>query len=116
MIYKNESTESEILHHDTYKGHQFFVVSYGSHPCCYVSMNTNTIDPDDVDCHGGITYTGDMQFESFGTVHCIGWDYTHFGDYSGFFPQLGGKKYFTKYMVEECCRVIDQLVDSTREE
>lgn len=115
MIYKNESTAAEILHHDTYKGHQFFVVSYGSHPCCYVVVDP-TVDTNAINCHGGITYTGEMDFDSFGTLTCIGWDYAHFGDYSGFFPQLGGKMHFTEDMVEECHHVIDQLVDSAREE
>lgn len=39
----NYTTEGkfEILESATYEGYNYLVVSYGTHPCCYVQMDEN---------------------------------------------------------------------------
>lgn len=39
MVYRKESGNREILHRGEYKGHQFYIVSYQTHPCCYVKTD-----------------------------------------------------------------------------
>lgn len=106
MVYKSEHLENpEILATGAYKGHYYAVISYGTHPCCYVEIPDN-IDENDISCHGGVTFEGSIGFGE-GDYDCVGWDYAHLGDYTGWDPR--GKKYSTEEMVDECKSVIDQF-------
>lgn len=68
-------------------GFIYHIVTYGTHPCCYIEIpeghryfRVDYDNIDDIDCHGGLTYSGgDNWFE---TKHdwTIGWDYAHCGD------------------------------------
>ena len=102
----------EILALGERKGLTYVVVSYGLHPCGYVAIPKGVaINTDDIVCHGGITYTGDkLNGVCLGKDYWwIGWDYAHFGDFSGLIWLEGGRKWTTGEIVEECEYVIDQV-------
>lgn len=123
MVYKKRG-DIEILDNGVYNGYQYWIVSYGSHPCAYVELPKDHKyygkDYADIpiDCHGGITYSGchDKISNSF----LIGWDYAHCDDYlyCNSTKFLGsdvqsfldsGKKWTTEEIFEEVKQVIDQL-------
>ena len=122
MIYKPQMHEAEVLESNTYNGFNYTVVSYGTHPCCYVEIpQTHPLfkkhyDYDccqKIDCHGGVTFT---DFKDFGDGEkwYIGWDYAHCNDYAGYYQAIGHtggylKKWTTEEMIQECKNVIDQL-------
>lgn len=109
----------ELLARGNYKDHEYFVISFGSHPCGYVKLNKENIDKaKDAPCHGGVTYaetylniSEDERLEgSF-----IGWDYAHFNDY--YYcgkDSFGSYKYTTEEIVSECINVIDWLKANER--
>ena len=113
--------ESEIIAKGIYRGITFYVLSYRSHPSAYIDVgktcfrrikNINKPALQTLNCHGGITYSGNG---IFGLVNLtkkhwvIGWDYNHGGDFDGRHPNYGGKKHRTGEIVQECLRVIDQI-------
>lgn len=122
-------SELTVLYEGIYKDYTYFVISYGTHPCCYVALDSTHpyyevfYDNIPVSCHGGLT------FSEHGLIDCknkntlipedywvIGWDYHHVGDFSGFnFGKNGylghSKKWTTEELIEECKNVID-LLDS----
>lgn len=104
----------EVLHQGEYLGYKFFIVSYGTHPCAYVENKKGYKDYDcdellDVKVHYGFTFCG----EKCG-VNCIGWDYTHAGDYSSYYENdeyfQDEKKWTTQEIYEEVKNVIEQLI------
>lgn len=62
-------------------GYQWYIVSYGSHPCAYVRSDIPEKVQDEIEVHGGITFSG-KAFDEF-TIKgkYIGWDYNHYDDY-----------------------------------
>lgn len=99
------------------------IVSYGTHPCCYVKI------PKDhpvyekgydeppvyyIECHGGITFAQNGYHPNCIQIEpkdgfWIGWDYNHYMDFSGLFPHENMKKWTTEEMYEEVQSVIKQL-------
>ncbi|MBR5304873.1 MAG: hypothetical protein IKU37_08635 [Candidatus Gastranaerophilales bacterium] len=127
MEYKSEMT-MEILESGTYKGFDYKVVSYGTHPCCYVSIRPEIaiykVDYDNdkmfqIDCHGGLSYSNFRDFGD-GKKWYIGWDYNHVNDYFGiyehyFFEEfkpnhIKDKRWTTEEMKTECIYVIEQIL------
>lgn len=125
MEYKPEMT-MEILESGTYKGFVYKVVSYGTYPCCYVSIRPEIaiykIDYDNekmfqIDCHGGLTFSDFRDFGD-GKQWYIGWDYGHCSDYNGMFEHeimkdfqcIYGKRWTTEEMKTECIYVIEQIL------
>ena len=102
-----------ILDEGVYNNVKYKIVSYGTHPCCYVFLPKGhkyygkNYDDIDIDCHGGLTYSKEDDNSNW----VIGWDYAHFDDYT----MLSGvvypyaKKWTTEEMLEEVKRVIGQL-------
>lgn len=141
MIYGEGENRVTCLVDDTYKDIQYVVLNIrGSHPCCYVNLPgdhpwVGLLDSDDayynvpVECHGGITFNNDYL-----DVEChlnenktmkivdkvipgnwIGWDYAHFEDftwYPGREPHKFEKVWTTAELIEECKKVIDQVVEA----
>lgn len=118
MTYKNERT-TEVLADDKFLGYHFYVISYGTHPCAYVSLPESSryyyygYDHIPIDCHGGLTYADSRLCR--GAIGCdgwyIGWDYAHCYDYLPYGYSDDGKKWTTEEMVEECKNVIMQLIE-----
>ena len=123
MNYTKENT-FEILESNEYKGFDFKIVSYGTHPCCYVAIRKDLpiykLDYcneklENIDCHGGLTFSDFVDFGD-GKQWYIGWDYNHLGDYSGIyineilFNHDDCKKWTVEEMRLECLFVIEQLL------
>lgn len=127
MIYKAEEHVKEILHSGSYKGYNFYIVSYGIHPCAYVEIPKNhrwfgkDYDEEELEtiqCHYGLTYADNLNHvlgkEQSKDRWFIGWDYGHTGDYEGYNEMLGfglnDKKWTTKEIYEEVKNVIEQII------
>lgn len=119
-----------ILADGVYRNHQYVVKSLGTHPTAYVCLNPDDsmyleaeksnpecgYDDFPVDCHGGLTYFSDVLIVEDRKISglWIGWDYLHHNDYLGgrYLNTFGfSKKWTTREMIDECKRVIDQIVD-----
>lgn len=113
-----------ILAHGEYNGFPYWVVSRGTHPCAYVDVTAikDALDPETVECHGGVTFDEDRlrnvwdeAFDGFkdGERRFIGWDYAHSGDYFGgpseLFPQECDHRWRTEEIVAEIKEVIESL-------
>lgn len=110
----------EMLIEGEYKGFNYYVLNFGTHPCAYIDVTDTIFDGIDynvidIDCHGGLTYGA----ESLHTVNkkgwFIGWDYAHYCDFSGIYinaPHMEsfGKKWTTNEIVRECEEVIDKII------
>lgn len=95
-------------------GYQWYIVSYGSHPCAYVRSDIPEKVQDEIEVHGGITFSG-KAFDEF-TVKgkYIGWDYNHYDDYrcEDTHPYLiGGKKWTLDEIMDDVRSVIRQLLE-----
>ncbi len=112
MEYKrNWAGHEEMLAIDEHKKHIFAVKSLGTHPTAYVLIPSKPINTRDVNCHGGITFAGSAALRIDGVElkgFWIGWDYARWGDCFGC---SRGKKWTTEEIVEECKKVIDQLIE-----
>ena len=124
MVYSDKRLRSgDVLQSGNKNGFNYWVVSYGTHPCCYVEIPKGhkyyNVDYDNIDisCHGGLTYgksylaavTGDEPTDRW----FIGWDYAHYGDYCGYYSKWSisnqERKYTTNIMKCHCLEVIEQL-------
>ena len=117
MEYKKER-DIIILFRGKHKSFRFVVVSYGTHPCCYVEIPKGhkyykkDYDKINIDCHGGLTYSDEtLPFDGFPQkdVWIIGWDYAHYGDYMGYYEDIKERKWTTDELIKECKEVIKQL-------
>ena len=116
MIYSNDNNNGEILYLDSYKGYNYLVLSYGTHPCCYIMLDTNSkyygksYLQIPLDVHGGLTYSGDSlgNFLNRENYWIIGWDYAHCGDrYGGYL--INGHTWKTTELIRDCIKAIDKL-------
>lgn len=109
-----------VLHKGEFKGFKFAIVSYGTHPCCYVFLPKEhkyygkSYDEIDIDCHGGLTYSdNELIFNPLiNDDWVIGWDYAHYNDYMGYYESdsfENSKKWTTEELFEEVKQVIEQL-------
>ena len=135
MEYSNYC-KPKVLAQGSYRDILFCVVSYGTHPCCYVDIpKTHPLYKTDyfdagISCHGGLTYgksekefvkvVKDFKMRQNGYV--FGWDYAHIDDYYiSLLPHTDNKlkeskKWTTEEMLQEVDRVIYQLrLDTWRE-
>ena len=115
MEYKN-TVQRELLDRGIYKDHEYFVISFGTHPCADVKLNGEHKNlAEGVRCHGGVTYSENyLKISDTETIEgfIIGWDYAHYGDYVGYGEEwCAGEKYTTEEIVDDCKRVIDELTE-----
>ena len=117
-----KSRYTTILDKGDYKGFNYAIVSYGTHPCCYVFLpkghkyygkQCNDIE---ISCHWGITFSEkDLAFNPIvlKDTWVIGWDYAHCEDYVGYFEDKYSslKKWTTKELQKEVFDVIEQLIE-----
>ena len=124
MEYKsgiNKPKEYEILCQSWYYGYKVLIVNYFTHPCTYIGLPSGHKydhvyyeDIPDIDCHGGLTYSGDDHIvvkELQNSGWFIGWDYAHSGDLCSSFPIPGDKAWTTMEIINECMSVVDQLIE-----
>lgn len=94
----------------THKGIQYVVLNIcGTHPCCYVNL-----PEDHLNCE--THYEGDKRVVDVSLPgNWIGWDYAHSGDFN-YYPGAKlfpfEKTYTTTELIEECKKVIDQVVEA----
>lgn len=55
---KNCIGQRRIFAQGELNGHEWFIVSYGSHPCAYVKSDIPEKLQDEIIVHGGITFCG----------------------------------------------------------
>ncbi len=134
MIYGKTMQRAILLANDEYKGYEYVVLSLNTHPCAYIVLDEGDklygMDYDEIhetyelECHCGLTYARDyLNFLEFSNkyrcdvragIHqkwVVGWDYAHYGDYTGFDGGIvGGKKWTTTEMVDDCKEVIEQII------
>lgn len=110
MIYSTEQ-KREILSTGYCFGLLYFILNLGFHPTAYIKLPNNfKIDENDIDVHGGITYSSDHLWINDNEKldgKFIGWHYAHYGDYGGYEELLpkelrsGGRRWTTKEIFEE---------------
>lgn len=121
MIYGYDR-KKEILYKGEYHGRKFAIVSMGIHPNAYVELKEKEVqksksyDDYDLDVHGGFTYLGNAHWDEEDKLTYIGWDYAHYGDFSGVYLQdkdyywrNSGKEWTTQEIFEEVKSVIEQF-------
>lgn len=127
MVY-TDHPDRIVLDSGTKDGYDWVILSLGFHPCAYAKIPKNHPkysrfrangydDFYDIVCHGGITFaatTLDLGKGNRVKGRWIGFDYDHFGDYSGnkVFDELlnsGAKKWTTSEIRREVFNVINQL-------
>ena len=131
MKYKYKIGQSTfVLDRNFYKGYEYVVKSLGRFPTAYVCLTEKDkdfgkfYDDIDIECHGGLTYSEPsleflewsdkykcMVLSSIKDKWIIGWDYGHYGDYVATHNgrDLGGKKWTTQELIDECKSVINQI-------
>lgn len=123
-----------ILDNNVYKGYEYYILSLGTHPTAYVKLCKDDkfygYDYDRlselVDVHGGFTYSRDYLTvaKDESDVWFVGWDYAHYGDYSGFDILYTGEDYNDNYnmkhstfkIFEDVISVVNQLKAYNNEE
>lgn len=120
MEYSSEDI-LDILAQGTCFNFQFYIINYGTHPCCYVvipkehKLYNKHYDDIDIYCHGGLTYSRNGLIDLVNDDWVIGWDYAHYGDYNGMFekdfPKLNENthKYTTLELLNDVIDVYRQL-------
>lgn len=98
----------------------YYILNLGTHPTAYIKIPKEYRDRiNDIEVNGGITYYSEEGLyvsENEKIEGCfIGWDYAHYGDYTGFEEMLplhlrtGGKKWKTKEIFKEVKEACYQL-------
>ena len=127
MVY-GPTRKCEVLAQGTYKGIDYRVISYGTHPCSYIRVPENNkyfnVDYDDIplECHCGLTFgtmfpNKDIQHtDAFSNGYWIGWDYAHYCDYttysSDYFNE--GMKYTTTDLLNEVRYAIESFIEISK--
>lgn len=110
-----------------YKGYSYYILTMGTHPTAYIEIPKESRyyakfydDIDDIDVHGGLTYSDKRLYTDKGIFEgwFIGWDYNHYDDFNLLLSKYGhaGKMWTVHEIVEECQRVIDQIIENERSE
>ena len=117
MIYGYDR-EKEILYKGEYRGRKFAIVSMGIHPNAYVELKEKEVqksksyDDYDLDVHGGFTYLGNAHWDEEDKLTYIGWDYAHYGDYSGLWEEFHPINFYArKWTTEEIFREVKNVIE-----
>jgi len=124
MKYKEFFCNPIMLAEGNCRGYQFYVISYGTHPCCYIGVPeghrlfNKHYDTFNFECHGGLTYSGFLHHVypklNVNTENWyLGWDYAHFLDRTG---AIEGIEWNTQDLVKEVESVVEYNLIEEREE
>ena len=133
MVYKKKRNKGNtILDTGYYENYEYLILSLGTHPCAYICLTPDDIfykkDYDNIDiyCHGGLSFADNCiinileysdkykcdTLQTFNRDWIIGWDYAHYDDYIGYYPNnINVKKWTTQEIKEEVKYVINQLIE-----
>lgn len=110
----------EILCEGKYKGYQFYILSFGSHPTAYVEIPIESFlfgkgyNKIDIEVHGGLTFADSSLIGNKKNSWFIGWDYAHCTDYIGYDIDFefnrSAKKWTTEEIFEDVVSVIEQII------
>lgn len=113
----NLTRKSKILGKGIYKGYEWIILSYLTHPCAYIVAKKNDViynkkysSIDFIDVHGGLTYSDwgiNNHISHYSWV--IGWDYAHYGDYLPY-DITDGKKWTTEEIYENIKDAINDII------
>lgn len=123
--YDGDIRKIDIIAKGKYYNYRFYVVDYGSHPCCYIAIGKRHPmlkgvkefwDLNSIDCHGGVTFMGKHPDIDNGKYHLIGWDYSHCNDFyaSKLVDDtmfIGYHKYTIDELLNDVKNVIVQIVE-----
>ena len=124
IYYNGRLKNPKVLENQIYKNYEYYIVTLGSHPCCYVLLpkghryHNMFYDDINIKCHYGLTYSDNRLFKENvikNNEWVIGWDYAHSDDYLSYDSYfLEGDEYGHKYTLDELrddvYDVINQLV------
>lgn len=114
----------EVLDTGYCLGFLYYILNLGTHPTAYIKIPKDNkyygknMGEIDLDVNGGVTYSEEgLNINKSQRIEgwFIGWDYAHYGDYTGFeliVPEqyrTGGKKWTTKEIYEEVRQACYQL-------
>ena len=119
-IYYGERLEKPvILENKEYEGYEYYIITLGSPPCCYVLLpkghcyHGEHYDDIPIECHFGLTYSEPTLLRDniiAGGEWVIGWDYAHLDDFYSNSRGFSGHKWTLGELRNEVYEVIDQLV------
>lgn len=118
MIYERK-VERKVLCSGKYKGIDYYILTLGTHPTAYINLNNSDSAIENILdglVHGGITYQSDyLVLDDDKTIYgyFVGWDYSHYGDYSGAYIDLDTKLLndFKKWTTEEILSQVKSAID-----
>ena len=114
----NKNGYEKLLKAGTYKGCPYFIITFGTHPCCYIGIDSNNkfykkhYDDIPIQVHGGLTFacpTSKFKYFNKDNYWIIGWDYLHYGDYLYWLNY--GKKWTLKELEQAIYTAIDNLIE-----
>jgi len=127
MIYI-PTREVKLLDAGLYKGIEYLIISYGTHPCAYIKVPRDHkyygVDYNEVPLyvHGGLTFGDDLAYLNTDIElvinkadYWLGWDYAHAGDFTGYYLTSGSpilmqeKKWTTDEIFKQVIQAIDEF-------
>ena len=124
IYYGYRFKRAEQIAAGNYKGYNYFVLNFGTHPTAYIDVTHTSLYKKDygdiaLHCHGGLTYSEPSLLTVDKKGWYIGWDYAHYDDYLcyGYETSINGygKIWTTPEIVRECKRVINQIIKLEKE-
>lgn len=136
MEYSSEINFKKVLSFDIYKNYQYYIFNMGAHPTAYIVLDKTDklygLNMEELDeilgVHCGFTYAeNQLQSKDYSYVNLkedkwvIGWDYGHYKDWSGLFPDdlnsdMGNKKWTTHEILTEVHEAIDKIIEYNKGE
>jgi hypothetical protein len=128
MVYST-NRKREVLATGYCFGLLYYIMNLGLYPTAYIKLPNNfNIDENEIEVHGGITYSEDHLWISENQKldgKFVGWDYAHYGDYDGYKElvskkfRTGGKRWTTEEIykeVREACYQIQEIGGEKKDE
>lgn len=114
----------ELLHSEKYKEFNIYIWDLGTHPTAYLEIpkehsfyerRYSNIENNNV--HGGLTYS-ERELGEKSNSWFIGWDYAHYGDYTGYSFQssIYEKMYRTEEILEEAKKYADEISEQATQQ
>lgn len=130
MIYSLER-KIEVLDTGYCLGLLYYILNLGTHPTAYIKIPKDhkyykkEYDEINIDVHGGLTYSTDYLYISENEKidgWFIGWDYSHCGDFAGYYTKKDGclynlKKWTTQEIFKEikkACYQIQKVIEEKK--
>lgn len=125
IVYKNYY-HRELCDSGKCFGFNYYIINLGYHPLAYVEIPKNhpyygihyDYIEEDIPVHGGLTYSEPHLYlsddEKLDKSWFIGWDYAHYGDYTGYFHREDDEKFTIEKIREDvlkCTKILFEMED-----